>query len=579
MTFSAVFGRTLVIALCSLSFIISSASAQTSISFNGIDQYIEMTPWEPTGEYKIIAWLGELDLDDNEKIFFAVNSESNAYISLTNTSIQYNYQSSHPGIWNKFNFAETRYLEVHVKKNEMTASDGTKTATVKNSSITPTGNMYDTLFKRGSSYSKGALQAVTFMDLNDLENSRTIAFDENGSAKVTANFDVYVGINNITEDSLDHDQSVPSPNIEQVQSAVELGEMIENLPNGMPLINLDPTTDDLGKLYAWQGHYWIRTYLNLYEATEDLKYLNWAVDLVEEMLDNTDEARAVRYGLTENTYKTAPKFYLQNRNYFGPGWTQQYKTNGLSVLTDGMIVNAIMRVVDTIRSNEIGHLKKQAQYYTAVSKRIVDSHSSSWSENRQATIAGSWYYTVTNEVPEGHSGLYSNPLSYNHSLTMATAMLLIDKWTGGNDIYRSQLTLLETFFRDHVRFNNDGTCDWDYSWYKSNPTRSEDINHGHLDVGYFVLAEEEGYLQSDDIPRCMAKTIVETVAIGPALITHHVDGFSISPSSEQIALSYDYRELAKFEPSITARSNNSLRQHAELKWYREYAALSEVFVD
>ena len=137
-------------------------------------------------------------------------------------------------------------------------------------------------------------------------------------------------------------------------------------------------------------------------------------------------------------------------------------------------------------------------------------------------------------------------------------------------------------FTENLEYQDDGACTWNYNWDRRGPSyeKYEDINHGHIDVGLFIVAYEEGYFNNLDIMNCLAKTAVERIAIGPGPIPQFVTGEGISSKSEQIAFSYDWRELSKFEPSIINRSNNIMR-HAvsNITWFRQYAALAMTLED
>ncbi len=562
------------------SLLTSSVNAGTAIKFNGEDAYIDMEPWTPTGSYRVVAWLGDLSSNSGDRVYLTSSSHNNEFLSYYPASVQHHISGSYPGIWNKFNFAKTRYIEITIDDGQMKVSDGEKESIVYNDNIT-TKVTYDQIFKRANTFSKGALQSIAFIDLENIANSRTIAFSDSGQVNVISSDDSYAHLVNVNVDDYIYNLDIPHPKVSLVDSAEELGELINKTYPNKPMLMYESFLEsrDIGRDFAWEGHYWVRTYINLYKATNDIKYINLAVELVDFMLENTDDRRALTLGLDVNSYFTAPKYYINNRNEFAPGWTQTYLNNGLTVLTDGMIVNSVMRLVDIIKTDNIDTYNEVADNYIQRSKVIVDSHNSSWSETKQGVIAGSWYYVNRGNSYYGNSGLYSNPVAYNHSLTMATAMIYLDKWLGGVPEYQHKLKKLEIFFLDNVVFNNDGTCEWNYSWNSNSPVVVEDVNHGHLDVGYFVIADKEGYLEDDSIPKCMAKTVVEKIAIGPGVIPERVDGSGVSAAGDMFAVSYDYRELSKYEPSISARSDNILRQFVKLNWHRPFAALSESFAN
>lgn len=564
-----------IISCLSLSF---KTMAQATVTFNGKDQYLSMTKWQPHGEFKVVAWLGKMVRNNHSSNYLLADSQSENYISF-NASSAYVYLNqqkfeSHK----KLNFYKTRFIEITIKNGKILFSDGEDTTQTVNPMISLDSISYDGAFQYQGDFSKGSLQSLSIIDLKKIENSRTIAFTNDATPIVVAKQNTDVAVVNRDNGSIGRDMPIPTHNISKVESADKLAKKIIKDFEGRPIVNQDPTKMDIGRVFAWEGYYWLRTYINLYKATDDTKYLKWGIELADFMFEHTDELVYFANHTDRNHYKTAPKHFLKNRNDIAPGWSQKYIHNGITVLVDGMILNGIMRLVDTIKENEVTEFYPKTDYYVLKAKEIINSHNTSWSEVKRSNVAGSWYYTVTNQIPEGHSGLYSNPLPYNHSFAMASAMLIIDKWSGGYSDYRSRISKYVTFFADQVKYNTDGTCSWSYTWKANGEERAEDINHGHIDVGFIALADKYAYLPNDTLPKCMAATVVKNVAIGPGITPNYVDGSGITPKGEAFAVSYDYRDLAKYEPSIIARSDAILRQFADLTWFRQYAALSETFV-
>ncbi|MHA2936792.1 hypothetical protein ACXJY6_00695 [Vibrio sp. RC27] len=550
----------------------SNDGDNTGIEFDGVNSYAQMTTWIPTGEHRVVAWLEPTT--SSEGYLVSNSSSGGDYISFTkNTvtvSIDYvKYTAS--GI----NITNTDFLEVIIKYGSITISDGDNESTTSNSKINPKNISYDRLFRKDNTFSKGILQSIAFVDVNTTTNSRTIAFDEYGSTRVISDDDATVTLYNVEDNDVISGLTVPNPDFTTITDADALGDLILSQYPNLPMVTEDGHDSED---FAWTGHYWIRTYINLYKATKDTKYIDWAVELAEFMFYNTDDKRAQRNGTSRNSYVTAPKYYLVNRDKFAPGWMRSSLKRVL-LLDDGMILSPIMRLVDVIKTDNLSAFDSQANEFMRRSTIIAESHNTSWSETKQSAIAGSWYYVSTNQR-YGDAGLYSNPLSYNHSLAMSTALLYIDKWSGGNDDFKNKLNKIESFFESFMTNQADGSCEWSYTWQSNGNEVSEDINHGHIDVGYFTVAAEEGYLNNTDIVECMAKTVVNNIAIGPGVTPNRVNGDSVAIENEQFVVSYDYRKLASYEPSITARANNLVRQFTSLNgWSRHYLAITEAILD
>lgn len=565
----------ILISCLSLSF---KSMAQATVSFNGKDQYLSMTKWQPKSKFKVVAWLGNVAKKSHSPIYLLSDSQSDNYISYDASSAYVYLNQQKFESHEKLNFAKTRFIEITVMNGKIRFSDGQSTTEIADSMISTGSVRYDESFRAHGHFSKGSLQSLALIDLKNTKNSRTIAFTNDANPVVIAKKNTQVDVINRNNSSIGKKMPVPTSDVSDIKTAEQLMAKIVKHYKGRPIINQDPSKMDIGRVFAWEGYYWIRTYINLYKATNDTQYLKWGVELSDFMFEHTDQRIHIANHSSRNKYKTAPKSFIDNRRKIAPGWSQEYIHNGVTVLVDGMILNGIMRLVDTIKEHEVSELYPKADLYISKAKEIINSHNSSWSETKQPNVTGSWYYTVPKKVAKGHSGLYSNPLPYNHSFAMASAMLIIDKWSGGYSDYRSKINKYVDFFANQVQFHSDGTCTWNYTWEPNGKGRSEDINHGHIDVGFIALADKYTYLPSNALPKCMAATVVKNIAIGPGAISNKVDGSGITSKGEAFAVSYDYRDLAKYEPSIIARSDAILRQFINLTWFRQYAALSETLV-
>lgn len=554
---------------------IKFASADTAIKFDGTSSYASFDVWQPSGPFKIVAWLGEVPTDRKQKAYLLSNSDTKEFVLFTKSSIQIKFGNKFPGIWNKFDFEKTRFLEITVKKGELIASDGVNTFSIKDECIVPTDVSFNWLFRRSNMYSKGALQGLGLIDLKNIKNSRNYGFSSTGEPQfVSSKVDSFFQLHNVTDSDLISGLDVPNPKVSNIDNISQLADLIYERHSGNPMVNSRTNT---GNDYAWKGYYWLRTYIRFYEQTKDLKYLDMAIELANKAFNDTDTSRVTHNSYTLESYVRAPKYFLNDRSQAAPGWHRSSEDPSITVLSDGMILNGIMRIVDIIKSEELLGYDEFANTYISKAQEIIESHDSSFSRTKSNAIQGSYYYVNINNEHYGDSGLYKNPLAHNHNLTMATAMVYLDKWSDGLKDYKPKINDIISFFVGNLEYLDNGACVWNYNWdYRgSTKERYEDIDHGHIDVGFFVVAEKEGYFTDLDVMECLAKTAVEHIAIGPGPIPEFVTGEGVSVKSEQIAFSYDWRGLAKFEPSIINRSNNILRHAASNPtWYRQYTALA-----
>ena len=111
--------------------------ADTAIRFNGVDSYASFDVWQPTGPFKIVVWLGEVPSDPSKKTYLLSNSNTKEFVLFNQSSVQMKFGDKYPGIWNKLDFYQTRFLEITVKDGELIASDGVKSVSVKKDYIDP----------------------------------------------------------------------------------------------------------------------------------------------------------------------------------------------------------------------------------------------------------------------------------------------------------------------------------------------------------------------------------------------------------------------------------------------------------
>ena len=155
-----------------------AATATDSAYFNGQNAYAEIPTWRPTGKFKVVAWLAELDSNSGNRNILLSDASSHEFLSFTHNNIQGRWGNEYPGIWGKFDFAQSRYIELEIDFGRLTASDGSNTHSISNGAIDPTASAYQWLFRRGGNdFSQGAIQGLALIDLGYPANSKAFAFD------------------------------------------------------------------------------------------------------------------------------------------------------------------------------------------------------------------------------------------------------------------------------------------------------------------------------------------------------------------------------------------------------------------
>lgn len=531
-----------------------------------------MTNWQASGNFRVAAWLG--NIPKSEEIIFLLSSSSNQhFIALKHDTlfVKLNGQAFYqiPNL----NFKKYRYLEVDVLPNKIVVFDGATSKTLTSSNIQPKHVSFDRIFRYRDYYSKAELQGLALIDRAEHENSRTLGFNRNAGVRVISEFnDVTVNLRNTDKNNIIKGLDIPLPALPHAKDIGELETLIlEKYPNLPMMVNNDFHGND----YAWEGYYWLRLYLHLYQLSKDTKYIDWAVKLADKMFLDTDYKRALRNDLQKNDYNIAPKYFLNHRTQHAPGWKRPFQDSSVEVLIDGMILNGILRLVDIIKTDQLALYLSKSNHYIKRAAEIVNSHESSFSYDKLSTVAGSWYYVNNKNPHDDNRGLYSNPLAYNHSLTMSTVLIYLDKWLNGVPSYQKKISAVTQFFMNHVTVNQDGTCEWNYNYSLHQPDRirPEDLDHGHIDVGFFIVAYREGYFDDIEFMQCLANTVIQKLAVGPGPIPQFVDAKGISSRAEQLSLVFDWIELNEFDDSIYNRVVNIVRQYSRLAWHRHYPAL------
>ncbi|WP_298445079.1 hypothetical protein [uncultured Ferrimonas sp.] len=547
-----------------------------AVRFDGKDGYLEISDWKPNGDFRVVAWLSEINPDANAKTYLLGASNGN-YLAFSHGSVEGKWGGSTVRIDNEFAFDNTRYVEISVKNGELFASDGQTTSSTRNGAVNATGTSFNSVFRSGNNYSKGALQSLALIDYSNTDQVRGYYFNDQHKVMET-------GANPSDRNYLRGTESSDWINISSnvvapkplLNSQAEWDAQFNKIyKNGRPLLNTTNGNDQ--KKFAWEGHYWLRSYLTMAKTYNDDKYLDYAVELIDHMFNYTDEKRVQRgeLNLGKEQYDLAPKKYLNERGTPAPGWRRPYNGWRIEVLSDGQILNAITRVADYIKSENKTKYTAKADQYFANAVKIIRSHDSSYSTTKNAAIQGSYFYVNYKNSEFGDAGLFSNPMPFNHDMTMGIAMIYVNKWVGDNTMAQ-RVRDIYGFFTDNLIYNSDGTCTWNYAFDKNGNNKLEDNNHAHLDVGFMVTAHDEGYSASTRDVKCLTKTLTDKVFMAPGMIHYDVAGNGISDRWDQIATGYDWDQLQQYDGRVLEMNKHVLRQYGQLTWYRPYLAWANV---
>ena len=337
----------------------------------------------------------------------------------------------------------------------------------------------------------------------------------------------------------------------------------------------DPLLEDPGEYpgeaFAWHGHYWIRAYVSMADASGDRKYLDRAVALIDHIFRYRDDARAARGELAPGAlpYRNAPLYYLAHKREAAPGWRRLWNgENRVEVLTDGMITQAIMRYVAlVVDSPRFPEYRAKAESYVPKVEQTVAAWDDSFAYARNG-VPGSYWYPVS----EG-TGLSSGEVPFNHSAAMAGTLLLLDKVKGGVPEYRKKAKAVLDFWRMKRRSVSGGTCyEWNYYLLKKK-YGVEDFSHSHIDMSFLTIAYRQGLMTGGEMTR-LANTFTKKIYKGDGKVAGYVDG---TGSGDPYYAGIDWIDLTPVNPAVLEIAKEVYgKRYEKPTWARPFLGWAEI---
>jgi hypothetical protein len=297
--------------------------------------------------------------------------------------------------------------------------------------------------------------------------------------------------------------------------------------------------------YAWHCVYWLQFYIEMHRLSGDVKWYIYMTDLISRMFDYTDEARQARGEIDTSTqlYTLAPTQYrFSNVGIAAPSWRRNLTSYEVIVLITGQICRGIMKAVDyiLIKNNHTASVALANSYIPKV-RTALNIHDDTWVYDRpnNGSIPGSFHY----QNPNIMNGTYSNPVAYNHNFVWATAALLTNKWATPVVEYVNRAQAILDFIRLYwIEKPDNNALIWRYAHDVTNPdSKIEDINHGHLDLSFFLTVYKRKFLNmtEDEYNRIANNVVYWYIADQNAAVKiDGSDGNAIQAHQIEIALEY-----------------------------------------
>jgi len=258
-----------------------------------------------------------------------------------------------------------------------------------------------------------------------------------------------------------------------------------------------------------------------------------------------------------------------------PGATQLASRPYVFAVHTGMITYPLARFVRLVRETpalrEDPRLADRAETYLHAVEEAVAVHDPEWREN----AAGDGTYVVPRGAPVAFDG---TELPLNQSLALGRTLAELAAITGRPD-YAEKVRALAGTFAGELRPAPNGAVTWSYAlsggrlfrgWSASDGVSeyqpsypglpaAEDIDHGHIDVGFAADAVSLGLagaaLGADGVLRMAAafsSNVMRTGADGLPTAAANVDGTGATGVNDVVAPLW--MPLAGWDPEVFARS-------------------------
>lgn len=257
---------------------------------------------------------------------------------------------------------------------------------------------------------------------------------------------------------------------------------------------------DSGTL-AWGSNLLFKSYLLMYEATDDTAYLDQFVKFCGAIW----KVRADRLGIRDEI-----------RGKVVPGWSSTTFSNGIPTVHPvhtGMITYPIARFVWLVKSRpELEQYRAKADEYLPLIEESITEHDDLWRNG-----------PFDDEGEYGEIGSW--PTSLNRSHTLGRTLLMLWLATGKPE-YLDKVERIAIYFKRRITWLADGTVDWGHFMPDplGRPPWDEDLPHSGQSVDFAALRAQHGVVFTRADILCFAKTLGEKVCLDDGTFSSAVSG-------------------------------------------------------
>ncbi len=301
------------------------------------------------------------------------------------------------------------------------------------------------------------------------------------------------------------------------------------------------TSNNLTGQLAWGESYILMSYMNMYKATKNKKYLQKMIGHIERILAQRDDRK-------------------NRKNYLGQKeatWVSTKFTNGKPyayVVHSGMITYPIAELANTIIKD--GKLRGVRSTSSGIYRRLklidvardlikkvqetIDAHEDQWNESQNVA-----YYKFPNDNKAGalfpHKGAI---LPLNMMQAMGRTYLRMYEATGEIS-FKNRARKMANWFKSKLRTEN-GTYVWPYWGYKG--ANNEDLSHGALSTNFAFECYKAGIVFSKGDMVKFAATFKKNLYKAPLQFKDRVNG-SGNTNTYRSSIGR-WMSFAEFDPEI-----------------------------
>ena len=290
---------------------------------------------------------------------------------------------------------------------------------------------------------------------------------------------------------------------EKKQLIIEFDERDNSLNNGEGYSNYSIFNED-GTL-AWGQSYLLNAYIDMYEVTKDIKYIQKIISQADKLIANTDQARNLRD--------------YRGNSVLGWGATT-YSLNNIRVVYlvhTGMITYPLVKFAMLVEYDKnLRSYRQKASEYKKFSTEALSFFDPEWKFNQDN---GEGFYTFKEiEQPDTNETNPNNlqrslPLPFNQQLAAGRTMLMLCQLSKKSP-FCDKSEALAKHFKNRIILETNGSYVWKY-WYgdvlKVYPV-IEDVSHGAIDIDFAILAYRNGIVfDKNDLER-FVKTYTKNIS-------------------------------------------------------------------